>query len=144
MTPHEAALHFHKAAAALRPAVIAEEQVTTQAAKVAAVLLSSGPHSTAHLRAAGHPYARRAPNAAYDAAIINVQTGSFRSAWQTAAPTGGSAKITCGLVNRDKAARYMTGTATMIERPIQLAVQARVRLPRLQRIHLAVRRIFQP
>ena len=144
MTPHEAAQHFHKVSVGLLPAVMAEEKVTATLAKASAVLLSSGPHSTAHLRAAGHPYARRAPNAAYDAAIINVQTGSFRSAWQTAPPSGSSSRIVCGVVNRDKAARYMTGTAKMIERPIQVAVQTRVMPARIKRISTAISRLFQP
>ena len=144
MTPAAAAAHFRRAAAAVRPAVIAEEQQAVQQAKAKAVALSSGPHSTAQLRAAGHPYSRRKPDASYDAAIINVQTGAFRGAWQTASPIGDGSRITGGAVNRDRAAKYMSGTKNMIARPIGAAVQRSLRLPRLIRLQSAVRRIFYP
>ena len=142
MTPAAAAAHFRRAAAAVRPAVIAEEQQAVQQAKAKAVALSSGPHSTAHLRAAGHPYSRRRPDASYDAAIVNFQTGSLRSAWQAALPAVSGDSVVGGVVNRDRAAKYMSGTKRMIERPVAAAVQRPLRLPRLKRLKSAVRRIF--
>jgi len=142
MTPKAAALHFRRAEAAVPAAVLAAETEMVKAAKEAAVRLSSGQYSAAQLRAAGHPYARRAPNAAYDAAIINAQTGRFRSAFAPILPVLSGGTVRSAVINNSPEARYMTGTRSMIARPIAARTQQTVQPARLLRLRRAIRRAY--
>ena len=137
-----AAAHFRRAASRIAPQVVSAEKGTLKEAKADAVKLSSGPHSTAQLRAAGHPYARRAPNAAYDAAIINVQSGRFRAAWKTIAPAAGLGGIVSRLVNGSPEAKYMSGTKTTIARAVGQRIASDVQPARILRLRRALQAVF--
>lgn len=143
-TPAQAARHFREAATSLPAAVIRDEQETVKEAKAKAVQMSSGPHSTAALRAAGHPYGRRTRNVNYEAAIINAQSGRFRAAWATTAPrlTGGA--VICSVVNGSPEAKFMAGTKNMVARPIADAVKAAIHPRRRQRLILTIKQILSP
>jgi len=145
MNPAQFAAHCRKAAARVTVNVIAAESVTLQEADKAALLLSSGPHSTAQLRAAGHPYSRRAPDPSYDAAVINVQSGEFKDAWESAGPTVTGAGVVSKLSNGSKVAGLLDkGTSKMIARPVAEAIVERVQPGRAERLNEAVRSALKP
>lgn len=147
LTPKQAAAHFRRAATAVPPAIIAAEQVTVKEALTNAGKLSSGPNSAAQLKAAGHPYSRQRPNPAYDAAIINVQSGRFRAAWRGTGPKAIGGIVTSHIVNASPEAKYMTGTKRMVARPVADAIRASVaasRTARLARLRQALRRVLLP
>ena len=141
-TPKQLAAQFRRAAAAVFPAIVAAEKQTATEAEAAGVHLSSGPHSTAQLRAAGHPYSRQRPNSAYDAAIVNMQTGAFAAAWRPVPPSVSGSRVICGAVNRDAAARYMAGTRFMVARPVAAAVQKSVQPKRVIRLRKAIAKVL--
>ena len=107
------------------------------------ILASSGTHSSEDLYNAGHPYARRAPQVAYDPSIINAQTGEFRDAWfaeapeVTEEPTG--TVVTARCVNRDPKAHFMFGTPLMVKRPVVKRATAAILENRKLRLKQAVK-----
>lgn len=144
MTPKALSARFRRAATLIHPAFIAAEAVTVKEAAAAAIRQSSGTSSTKALRQAGHPFAVRAPNPAFDPAVINSQSGSFRAAWIPVQPSLSGSKIVCGVVNRDRAAKYLSGTRTMIPRTVGDAVRASVASARRARIVAAVKVVLTP
>ena len=108
-----------------------------------AIQLSSGPNTLAMLRRAGHPYARRAPNPAYDPSQVNDQGGPFARSWRSAVLWGRPA-----IFNVDPIARYLeqkgatqttyfddgrpilppvwSGRSKMVPRPIDEAIVTRL------------------
>lgn len=86
---------------------------TAHAAMRHAVKLSSGTF------VARGEYARRDPRPPQDPAIINVQSGAFRSAWTV--KQEGDKWV---LENDSPHADFMLGTRLMIERPILQRVEA--------------------
>jgi len=116
--------------------------MTAQRAKTAAILYSSGGITSGMLTKVGHPFAVRAPNSAFNPAVINDQGGLFRQSW-TVLPVGvTSAAITARVVNTDKAAVFMLGTSKMVARPIWLLVQGAVRAGNAGRVRRAVEDSF--
>jgi len=95
---------------------------TAQGAKRQAIKLSSGT-----FKARGE-YARRNPRPPADPAIINVQSGVFRSAWTVRQEASGK----WVLENDSPHADFMHGTKLMIRRPILDRVEAWAR-PVLER-----------
>lgn len=82
--------------------------------------LSSGTWSSAALRAADHPYARRHGAPRLDPAIINKQTGTFDSYWRIMGSV---------LINDSPIAGFLQfGTSVMFARPIALEIIARLEL----------------
>ena len=136
--------HFSRAATALVRTVLSAEAQTVREANAAAVQAASGPHSTAQLKAAGHPYARRAPNPAFDAAIVNVQSGRFRAAFRALASRLVSGVVKSSVVNNSPEARFLTGQPTryMVGRALASRVQRTVQRGRAARIALAVQSAF--
>ena len=89
--------------------------------------LSSGRYTLGQLRAMGHPYAKRAPNPPQDAAIINEQSGRFKSAWVARRPTRRGDYLETRIVNLAPHARFLhRGTKTMIARPILSRLRERL------------------
>lgn len=126
-----------------RAARNAERESAQEALRIARQL-SSGPLTTAHLRRMGHPYAKRRPNPAIDAAIINVQTGRFRDAWRIIGPRKTSAGLRTRLVNDSPYAGFLaSGTATMIERPIEARLRERVQRQRAQSLVRGIERALR-
>lgn len=147
LTPKQLAAHFRRAAAAVPSAIVAAEQQTVKDALANAAALSSGGSSLAQLRVAGHPYSRQRPNPAYDAAIINVQSGRFRADWRGQGPRTIGGVVTSHVVNASPEAKYMQGTRRMIARPIADAIRSSVaasRAARLARLRQALRRVLLP
>ena len=140
LTPKQAVAHFRRAASAVQPAVIAAETETVKEALAEAVHLSSGPHSAAQLRAAGHPYGRGNRNVSYAAEIINMQSGAFRTAWSGVNPALSGSRIVSRAVNNSAPAKFLaSGTRNMVARPIGNAVQQAVQPGRIARLKQAVR-----
>ena len=138
----DAAAHFKRSAAALRPNLLSSEAATLKEAKAQAVLFSSGTLTTATLRRMGHPYAVRNPTAP-DPDKINVQTGVFRAAFNTQGPTISVGAITSSVSNGSLVAGYLAnGTRFMIARPLAVKVQIAVQPARLTRTRRAVARAF--
>ena len=141
--PNLLAARLRSAGPAISAALLTAEAITVKEALAAAVRLSSGGHSLAQLRAAGHPYARRAPDPSFDASVINVQSGEFLRAWRSAGPSLVGGVVKSRVVNNSAPAKYMGGTRTMIARPIDRAIRAAVspdRNRRLARLRRAVRK----
>ena len=138
----DAAGHFKRSAAALRPNLLSSEAATLKEAKAQAVLFSSGTLTTAAMRKAGHPYAVRNPTAP-DPGIVNSQTGVFRSAFTSSPPAVSGGGITSSVINASKVAGYLAnGTRFMIARPLAVKVQVAVQPARLTRTRRAVAQAF--
>ena len=141
--PRLLATRLRAAGPKISAALLAAEAITVKEAMQAATRLSSGGYSLAQLRAAGHPYARRAPDPSFDAAIINMQSGEFLNAWRSAGPYRVGGVVKSKIVNNSRPAKYMSGTKTMIARPIDKAILAAVspdRKKRIARIRQAIRK----
>lgn len=105
-----------------RPARAVEEAVGAEGARIAR-RLSSGPYTSAMLRAMGHPYSRRAPHPPAPPSIINVQSGLFARSWRIAARVRGLT-LNVEIENTAPYARYLLrGTTRMIERPYERALR---------------------
>ena len=143
MTPAQFSQHMTKAAAAVPRFLAAAEAVTLQEAKALAITLSSGTLTTATLRRAGHPFAVRAPNSAYDPGLINSQSKVFRSSFLAVNPMAAFGEIVSSVLNNSAVAGYLAnGTRFMIARPLAVKVQAAVRVRRLARTAEAIRSAF--
>ena len=123
LTLRQAAAHFRRAAQAVPRNTVAAQAQAIKSGLKAAITLSGGPHSTAQLRAAGHPYSRQRPNSAYAAQIINVQTGRFKNAWKGSGPAFSMGILVSHITNDNPEARFLNdGTKNMIARPIAQAI----------------------
>jgi hypothetical protein len=117
------------------------ERANAEALKRRAIQLSSGNYSAAWLRQQARLrgfglYSVASPAPADSAFIINSQSGSLRSHWQTRiVVTADGTSIS--LWNTDPKAKFMLGTPTMIFRPIMQAVSAFERGPRFTRLAAA-------
>jgi hypothetical protein len=115
----EAIKHFGKANSSLRTELTAAVRFSLQNGVKLAQLRSSGPYSTAMLRAADHPYATRHGSPKLDPGTINQQSGVFRSSWQTDGPSRSDTPILGLIFNDSEVADYLQfGTRTMFARPI--------------------------
>lgn len=127
MTPQQGALKLRGKATALRKEI---DKALNQSAKAGVKLgraNSSGPFSLPELAAAGHPYARRRPNPAYDPAIINVHRGRFRAGWQAVSAFAYRGGRTAFILNLSDVAGYLkTGTRFMVRRPVDVLTMADV------------------
>jgi hypothetical protein len=140
-TPREAEVLLRRRVEAVDRAVRDSEKATLADALKIAQKLSSGPFTTAMLRALGHPYSRRRPNPPADPAIINVQTGAFRAGWKATGPFNSRGGLVSRLRNLSPYAGFLfSGTSRMIARPIAQAIQGRVRDLRYRRMREAVNR----
>lgn len=127
--------------------VIKAETATIEDAKKIAIELSGGPHSSAALAKADHPYSRRRPQRSkYPPQIINKQTGKFQGAWRIVRPRVVGKTIVTRLHNTDPKAKFMAGTKLMIARPIAREIRKRIANRRVRRLKTAynntIRRVF--
>mgnify|MGYP001575296866 CR=1 FL=1 len=138
-TPKEMGLVFRRLANTLEPAVRAAERESGEEALKVAQELSSGPYTSAMLKALGHPYATRAPNPPQDAGVINRQLGEFYNSWRLRAPRRVGTVMRTRLVNVSYHAAFLEkGTRLMIARPIKEAIATRMENTRrkIMRRHL--------
>lgn len=109
------------------------EQRSVREAHRSFVARSSGQTTTKQLRMAGHPFATRAPQAAYDPTIINDQGGPFRNDWVSGGPAiNGAGTMQSSVINVDPKSVFMFGTDNMVKRGIDDAVAAEIEPKRLQ------------
>ena len=141
MTPREMIAELKRRKIQLSSECAKAEALTIKEAKRLAVAYSSGPFSSAQLRKMGHPYARRAPNSRFPA-VINVQTGQFRSNWHTGKANSPD-MLKTWLINDDRVADFMKGTKLMVERPIIQAVQKLIEKDRIQNLERAIAKVSQ-
>lgn len=88
--------------------------------------LSSGPYTSAQLKAMGHPY-RIGGVPPLDPAIINAQSGAFRAGWRVRPPRLTSDSLQTRIVNKTPYAPYLlSGTTKMIRRPILDRLRQRI------------------
>lgn len=89
--------------------------------------LSTGQYSSKQLRKMGHPYAKRNPRPPQDAAIINLQTGIFKSAWQVIPAAKNLNSISAFIRNDSFVADFLQyGTDRMMVRPIRDRVEEKL------------------
>jgi hypothetical protein len=140
VTAQEAGAILRRRAQALDREVREAERDALQYAVKTAEKLSSGPLTTAALRAMGHPY-RIGGSPPQNPAIINVQTGLFRSSWQVNGPHDARGGLVSKLTNTAPYAGFLfAGTARMIMRPILQAIQGRVSDFRYRKLQEATRK----
>lgn len=103
------------------PAVEEAHNHTLQQGMQEAVKISSGPYSTAQLRADNHPYAKRDPRPPLPAYIINAQTGEFLAAWGVNDPQTVGDVTSSSLINNSPHGSYLRSgdKSLMIERPVE-------------------------
>jgi hypothetical protein len=138
MTPTEASRHFAKVQKTFVKNLVVAESQSVKEAQRQAIVFSSGTITTATLRAAGHPFAVRAPNSAYNPSLINTQGGLFAASWRGIAPVVSPGNIVSSVVNIDPKSIFMMGTRLMVKRPIGDKVKNAVQPRRLARIRKAV------
>lgn len=84
-----------------------------------------------------HPYARSHPNAAFDPGVINRQTGKFQAGWHVRP----NPNLPPALWNTSRVARYLEfGTKSMVARPIDKLIIARLGPIRKRNLDLAFQR----
>lgn len=120
---------FDQLARAIDSEMVKAVGLATTKLKSEAVRRSSGPFKTPELRRRGHPYATRhgplgnvAMQPAGGPGVINVQSGTFRSAWTADRPrvTDGGRTISGRVSNQSEVADILKeGTPVMIPRPIE-------------------------
>lgn len=127
MNPQRAALKLERVADAFEAGgrIVAEE--TREDLHRTAYRWSSGPFSTKQLRRMDHPYARRHGSPRLSPRRINVQSGRFRSSWQSTVRENGAGQRV-ELQNTDpKAEKYLQpGTPRMFARGIDTAIAKEV------------------
>jgi hypothetical protein len=143
MTPQEFARSLQKKADLLEKEIMAAERQTLTEARAEAIKLSSGRLTATDLARAGHPFARRAPDAAYDPSVINARTGLFKRSWIGILPRVIGGKIVTRLKNFSPEAKYMAGTKFMVPRTVGAEVKKRVQPRRLRRLRAAVKRALK-
>ena len=148
MTPRQFARHLRQVSGRLDRAVSQELARAVQDAKKEAQALSSGTLTPADLRRMGHPYAVRAPATPLLPFVINAVSGEFRASWKVGPVLKASGTWTARLTNDSRVAAYLAGKdrsrSTMIRRPIDTEIVARV-TPRLQKgLESAVAKAVQP
>lgn len=126
----------------LKAATLAAEKENLQTAKGELVKATSGTNSKADLRRAGHPYAKRAPNSAFDPAIANTHSGQVPAGWVMTEPSESGDTLTGKAANNTESALWLAraghGNSTSVARPIVQGVKAKVREPRTKRVRAAV------
>lgn len=129
MTLAQAAREMDKLAKELHRDVIDAVNISTWEGLRFAVQSSSGLWSTAILRKADHPYAKRHSALKLNPGVINAQTGAFRADWRPsyALKTDFSTRgVTAAITNDNEVADYLTfGTMFMHARPVDKRVEAR-------------------
>lgn len=104
--------------------------------------LSSGSYSLAQLAAMGHPYSKRHGGVGVpygDPAVINKQSGKFRSGWQVEYRANPGGIPTANIVNTDPKAEEVTGgEGRMIKRPIVERIKERTRPGYIARMAKAI------
>jgi hypothetical protein len=144
MTPAQFAAKMARVERALTAEIVRAERVTRREALKAADAQSAGPYSQAELTAAGHPYARRAPNASYDPAIVNRGKGIFRRSWRSLGPIRWGGVVITKIWNEDPNSRFLQGgTRLMVARPVSQAILKAVTPGRFIRLAAAVARALK-
>jgi hypothetical protein len=142
VTAQEAGAILRRRAQALDREVREAEKDALSYAVKTAEKLSSGPLTTAALRAMGHPY-RIGGSPPANPAIINVQkaSGGFRDSWQTEGPRKQGAGLVSKLTNTAPYARFLfAGTSRMIMRPILDSIRSRTSQYRYRKLQDATRK----
>jgi hypothetical protein len=131
----QAAAILRQKARALQQQVRSAEAQSAQEALATAHAYSSGPFSTRMLQIMGHPYSRRNPRPPGNPAVVNRQSGRFRSSWRVMRQ-GDRTR----LVNDAPYAQYFNdaGTVRMMRRPILRAIAQKIRRNRERRLARAV------
>ena len=139
MTLTEAADHFGKMADGLTSEAQRVTRDTLADVFAAARLYSSGGLSSRRLRQLGHPY-RLGGTPPQDPAVINVQSGEFRAAWEIVPAADG---LSGSVVNQTPQAEFLRrGTSRMIARPLVERVEEEV-MPRHQaRVEAALKALL--
>ncbi len=114
-------------------------------ARIIARKWSSGTIKTATLIALGHPYSKRDPNPPQDPAIINFQTGLFKSMWIPSSVnfTLSNHVITGRLKNDAPYGYKMENSFLMIRRPILDRIVKEIEPIRYANLERAVERAMR-
>lgn len=118
-----------------------EMQSMREAKLIAIRDFSSGGFKTAILRRMGHPYSKRNPRPPANPAIMNRQTGLFRSSWQIHISSDVSSQnIKSKLVNTAPYAGYVVGggNSRMMFRPIKKYIKDKVEPIRSRNLQYAI------
>jgi hypothetical protein len=143
-TPQQIALLLRRKALQFEREVRQAEKAAAAEALQIARDLSSGPYSSAQLKAMGHPYATRHPRPPGDVAVINRQSGRFLSGWRISGPRKTKSGLSTRLLNNTPMARILLGgTRYMIARPILKRIGQRVATKRRQLHQQAMRRALK-
>lgn len=132
----------------LTRATVAAERENAQDARGELVAASHGSNSTADLRRAGHPYAKRAPNPAYDPSVVNDQGHGFPEGWAAGEPIADETgeTITSAVVNHHPDAHWIAtageGGSRQVARPIVQRAAAAVRERRKRRVRAGVQQFI--
>lgn len=119
------AISCKKAAKALRamPKTILDAEVAAMKTTVALAVREAQRLSSGAFKSKGE-YSRRNPHPPFDPAIINAQSGEFRSAWRGLTLIS-STTVTGRVINASLKADWLDkGTPKMISRPIRLKLEA--------------------
>lgn len=135
----------------IRREIVWAAQRALEEARRDALAYSSGPLSLTTLRKRDHPYAKRHgpmgnPNAmpGGDPAIVNVQSGAFKSAWHVDHPqmSDSGRAIRGRISNQSQVADWLQfGTRFMVPRPIAQAVEASLASHAAEEVSRAERRL---
>lgn len=138
-SPQQFAARLQARAQAYQRAVMKAESQTRKDALAEARRLSSGPYSLLGLKKAGHPFSRRAPNGAFNPAVINLGggRGTYKSRWKGQGPRVVGGDVVTSIANSDpNAAAFLQGTSKMVDRwgPQKKAILAKVQPAREKRL----------
>lgn len=145
MSARELADRYKNLIPVVRRNLIGAVRESAKEAKQEAIRFSSGTASKADLRRAGHPFARRRPQAvAFPPFLINKhRPNGFAMKWRSSLPMVRGNRITARVFNISEVAKYMDGTKYMIPRPVADAVLAIVLPAHEQRIQKAYEDAYQ-
>lgn len=136
LTPQQFAAHLRQMPQSIRESARQAEDLNVADTLEQAIWLSSGPHSLAELRAAGHPYSRRDPQySLFPPFILNEQEGEFKGKWGSEHAHEDGWRLVSRVFNTDEKAGFFAGTPLMVPRPIQdaaVGIIAPIRRRRLE------------
>jgi hypothetical protein len=143
--PQELAEYLDSLPDLMRRRIVEAEEKSAAEAQQALADASSGALTRRDLMRMGHPFAVRAPQPELaDPAVINHQPGgTFQDNWQIQPTEETGEGVFVSVVNSDPAARWMGGTARMVERPIIEAVREKQEPARRQRLDEAAREVMK-
>lgn len=144
MSPSDSADLLDRAATQLPLQIKLAETAALHFAQRSAYRHSSGTLSSAALAALGHPFARRHGTPQLDPGEVNVQTDTFRQAWETEGPSEVAGELVGSLYNTDpKAPQLEEGTPRVFARPIDAKIVADTAPERLRLLDEAVELSFR-